>query len=170
MAKDAKTNILAMQQELQSQLSQQQETVQQETAWKQNTTLQFAVNGAVFRIVDFEEEMTALQDEDITVLVGDVLPAIAALDDNSDTAIISAFSLLIDNISNKALLRRVIALLFLPVNNRVYNRQDVDARVEMLANVPNKTYLPLMDGLKDFFVFVGTKFPNVFATFTAMKK
>ena len=141
----------------------------QSAVWKQNTALNFTVEGKVFTVVDFENEMTALQDEDLIALVGDILPAAAALDDGDATTIAAAFSLLIDNITNKALLRRVLAILFLPENERVYKRQDVEQRIEILANLPNKQYLPLLESVKDFFVFVGSNFPNVSATFMGLK-
>jgi hypothetical protein len=142
---------------------------QQSAVWKQNTALNFTVEGKVFTVVDFENEMTALQDEDLIALVGDILPAAAALDDGDSTTMVAAFSLLIDNITNKAMLRRVLAILFLPESDRVYKRQEVEQRIEMLANLPNKQYLPLLESVKDFFVFVGSNFPNVSATFMGLK-
>jgi hypothetical protein len=138
-------------------------------AWEQNTALQFTANGAVFRVVDFENEMTALQDEDLIALVGDVLPAVFGLDERDGATMLAALSMLIDNVTSKALLRRVLAMLFLPDGDRVYKREAVDERIELLANLPNKQYLPLLESIKDFFAFAGKNFPNVSATFMGLK-
>jgi hypothetical protein len=134
-------------------------------AWKQNTQLGFQVGDVKYRVVDFHEEMTARQDEDLIALVGDVLPAVSALDgDNS----IAALSMLVDVItSDKALARRVLAILFLPENERVYKRASVEERIEIIGDLPNKMLFPILESIKDFFAFVGKNFPNAFGSFTA---
>lgn len=142
-----------------------EETAQKEQ-WKQNTALGFEADGVKYRVVDFHEEMTARQDEDLLALVGDVLPAVSALDgDNS----IAALSVLVDVItSDKALARRILAILFLPdaAADRVYKRDDVDKRVEIIGDLTNNKFFPILESIKDFFGFVGANFPTAFASFT----
>ena len=138
---------------------------------KQNTALGFEADGVKYRVVDFHEEMTALQDEDLIALVGDILPAVSALGGEDEASNMAALSMLVDGITGeKALLRRVLAILFLPdTENRVYKRADVEKRIEILGNLPNKHFLPLLDSVKDFFVFVGANFQNVSAIFSKMQ-
>jgi hypothetical protein len=147
--------------------------IAEETAekWKQNTQLGFEADGVKYRVVDFHEEMTALQDEDLIALVGDILPAISALGGEDEANNMAALSMLVDGITGeKALLRRVLAILFLPdMESRVYKRADVEKRIEILGNLPNKHFLPLLDSVKDFFVFVGANFQNVSDIFSKMQ-
>jgi hypothetical protein len=134
--------------------------------WQQNTQLGFTTaDGTRYRVVDFHEEMTALQDEELIALVGDVLPAVNALDNNS-TEQLAALSVIIETIAgDKALLRRALAVLFLPENDRVFRRADVEQRMELLGNLPNRQFLPLLESIKDFFAFAGKSFPTASATF-----
>ena len=152
-------------------------TTAQETL-KQNTALGFETEGVKYRVVDFHEEMTAMQDEDLIALIGEILPAVSGLgakDENGkddEIANMAALSMLVEGITGeKALLRRVLAILFLPeAENRVYKRADVEKRIEMLGNLPNKHFLPLLGAVKDFFVFAGANFQNVSGIFSMTQK
>jgi hypothetical protein len=138
----------------------------------QNTELGFETEGVKYRVVDFHEEMTAMQDEDLIALIGDILPAVSALGGDDEASNMAALSMLVEGITGeKALLRRVLAILFLPeTENRVYKRADVEKRIEIIGNLPNKYFLPLLGAVKDFFVFAGANFRSVSAIFSLTQK
>jgi hypothetical protein len=138
---------------------------------KQNTNLGFEVNGAKYRVVDFHEEMSGFQDEDILEIVADILPAASALNDSDEVSNLAALSMLAESITGeKALLRRLLAILFLPEKERVYKRGDIEQRMEIIGNLPNKQFLPLLGAVKDFFVFAGANFQTVSGMFSMGQK
>jgi hypothetical protein len=124
----------------------------------QNKNLSFEAGGKRYTVADFEEEVTAKQTEDILSVVNEILPALASVDNNDN---INALQIIVSAItSERALLRRLLAILFLPENDRVYKRNDVEEKIELLGDLPNKHFLPLLSSVKDAFAFVAQTFPN----------
>ena len=130
----------------------------QSASFNQNTALQFTANAITYKVVDFAKEVTAKQTEDILSVIGEILPALRAVDSEDN---ISALQMLVSAItSEKALLRRLLAMLFLPEDKRVYTKADVDERVEIIGDLPLMQYIEIAQAVKDVFAFVAAYMPN----------
>ncbi len=155
------------------QRDQQQSPAPQEV-WQQDTTLGFTDRaGRKYRIVNFRTELTGLQDERLLSLLKHILPTVIGLQEDADkdsVEMLNAIGMLIDAaLGEKAVLRELLAILFLPEDDRIFNQKDVPERMQIIGNLLSEDYQQLLACLPDFFVFARKSYHNVFAIFSLMR-